>query len=147
MSLADLTYTKIVVGLPDAEGGVSGEGLWTKHLYGDVYEVHNSPWHSREVNFLDHVEAIAPSADHHPRFVRVVHRSGHRTIHVIFLQRQDSSQAEVLRRINELGGTYEGADHALYAIDVKSPGSWQGMLTYLEEQAKVKMLEYRWSAY
>ncbi len=51
---------KIVVDIPEGDLGVFGEGLWAKPLSDDLYEVQNSPWHSRNINFLDVVKAIAP---------------------------------------------------------------------------------------
>jgi hypothetical protein len=111
---------KIVVDMYDETFGISGEGLWAKPLGNDLYEVRNSPWHNTEINYLDVVRAVAPSEDMKPVFVDVYKRSGHRTIHVYFdKESTEEERKNVLRALNELGATYEGATTQLYAIDLK----------------------------
>jgi hypothetical protein len=122
---------KIVVDLPDAEDGVGGEGLWAAKLGDDLYDVQNLPWHTLEINYRDVVRAIAPSEDMRPVFVEVVHRRGHRSIHVIFFDEANSHKDEVLARIKELGATYEGADSRLFAFDIKPEVDFDDVADYL----------------
>jgi len=114
-------YVKIVVDLPDAEDGVGGEGLWAVKVGEDLYEIHNSPWHTLEINYKDVVRAVAPAEDKKPVFVEVVHRRGHRSIHVVFLDDSREARDEILGRIKELGVTYEGMHNSLFALDLE-PG-------------------------
>jgi Domain of unknown function (DUF4265) len=137
---------KIVVDLYDDTFEVSGEGLWAKPLGDDLYEVRNSPWHNTVINYLDVVKAVAPSEDKKPVFVEVYKRSGHRTIHVYFVKKSTTEERQsVLQTLNDLGGTYEGANAQLYAIDL-GPGvdfnSVAGSLQQFEEKG---VLEARYA--
>jgi Domain of unknown function (DUF4265) len=145
--MADVELEKIVVNLPEPDLGVGGEGLWVKALGNDLYEVHNSPWHSREINYLDVVKAISPAEDKKPVFVSVERRGGHRTIQVILLENGQTVRDEILARLNELGGTYEGAHSKLFAIDFAPGVDWEPAKSYLEQLLAEDKAEYRWSAY
>jgi hypothetical protein len=82
--------------------------MWAKPLGGDLYEIQDSPWHSREINFLDVIRAIAPSEDKNPVFVSVERRSGHRTIQIILLEDGTPHKDELLAELNKRGATYHG---------------------------------------
>jgi hypothetical protein len=143
----DHDFVKIVADLPEGDLGVYGEGLWTKPLGHDLYEVQNSPWHCREINFLDVVKAIAPSEDKHPVFTSVERRSGHRTMQIILLEKGKANKDDILARLNELGATYENANGSLFALDYAPGIEWEAAKTYLDDLAVKEWLEYRWSAY
>lgn len=51
-------FVKIVVDLPEPDMGTGGEGLWTVQVGPDLYEVRNSPWHARNINWGDVVRAV-----------------------------------------------------------------------------------------
>ncbi len=97
--------------------GVGGESLWAAPLGDDLYELRNSPWHARTINWLDVVEARPRTENEWPEFVKVHRRSGHRTIHLYILDAGQSRREEILQRCNQLGATYEGMDHTIYALD------------------------------
>jgi len=137
---------KIVVDLPDAEDGVGGEGLWAAKLGDDLYDVQNSPWHTLEINHRDIVRAIAPSEDKKPVFVEVVHRRGHRSIHVIFFDEGLGYKHEVLTHINALGGTYEGAHSLLFAIDLGPEVDFDEVADYLNSCLDKGWLDLRFAA-
>ena len=145
--MADDDFLKIVVDIPKGDLGIYGEGLWTKPLGNDLYEVQNSPWHSREINFLDIVKAIAPAEDKHPIFIEVRQRSGHRTIQVILLEAGKPHTDEILDEIEKHGGTYERANTCLFALDFAPEIDWDFTKTYLDACTEKQWLEYRWSAY
>jgi hypothetical protein len=107
---------KVHFELQEPELGVSGESLWAAPVGPNLYELRNSPWHVRAVNWLDIVEAVPEAEDQLPEFVRVRKRSGHRTIHVYILNDGQSRNDEILQRCNELGCTYEGMDKRMYAL-------------------------------
>ena len=52
---------KVVIELPEPDMGVTGERVWAVPLGSDLYEIRNSPWHSRQVNWGDIVKARAQS--------------------------------------------------------------------------------------
>jgi len=140
-------FTKIVVDLPDAEDGVGGEGLWTIALGKDLYEIRNSPWHSREINYLDVVKAIAPASDKHPVFISVEKRSGHRTVQIVILEDGKSRKDEFLAELNRLGATYEGAHNTMFALDFAPGMDWDPALNYLKELLHQDLVDHRTSAY
>src|SRR5262249_9204989 len=96
--------------LPEPDMGVSGESLWAAPVGVNLYELRNSPWHVRNVNWLDVVEAIPRNEDEWPEFVRVHKRGGHRTIHIFILDAGTNRKQEVLDNCNRLGSTYEQMD-------------------------------------
>jgi hypothetical protein len=137
---------KIVVDMYDETFGISGEGVWAKPLGNDLYEVRNSPWHNTEINYLDVVRAVAPSEDRKPVFVDVYKRSGHRTIHVYFLKEStEEERKNVLRALNDLGATYEGATAQLYAIDLEPRIDFNAIADVLRQFEGDGILEARYA--
>jgi len=136
-------FVKIVIDLPDAEDGVTGEGIWSVQVGQDLYELRNSPWHTLEMNFGDVVRAVSPAEDKKPVVTEVVHRSGHRSIHVQFLGEDQSTKEEVIGRIKDLGANYENADGTLYAIDLKPNVDFDAVAGYLQECETKGWLNYR----
>jgi len=116
-TLANDELVKVHFDLPEPDMGVSGESLWAAPLGENLYELRNSPWNARNVNWLDVVEAIPESDDQWPEFVRVHKRSGHRTIHLYILDAGQGRRDEILQHCNELGATYEGMNDRMYALD------------------------------
>jgi hypothetical protein len=138
---------KVVVDLPEPDMGVSGEGIWAAPIGDDVYEIRNSPWHARNINWGDWVKAVAPNEDQWPRFVSIVKRSGHRTIHVYFLQDDQERKKEILEGINKLGTFYEEAFGKLYAFDCAPEVALDPILNYLTPLKESEVLDLRISEY
>jgi hypothetical protein len=138
-------FVKIVIDLPDADDGVGGEGIWSVRVGDDLYEVRNSPWHTTEINFLDVVRAIAPGEDKNPVVTEVVHRRGHRTIHVIFLDEGTDHKDDVLNHLKELKANYENANGSMYAIDLKPDVDFDVVADYLAECQDKGWLEQRFA--
>lgn len=134
---------KVVVELPEPDSGVSGERLWAAPLGNHLYEIRNSPWHSRKLNWGDVVKALPRSEDQWPIFVEVVRRSGHRTMHVKILPAGKDKRDDFLARFNDLGAHYENADGKMYALDVEPGIDIQPLLSYLQSLKKQKLLSYR----
>jgi len=140
-------FVKIVVDIPDGDLGVFGEGLWAKPLGSDLYEVQNSPWHSREINYADIVKAIAPSEDKNPVFVSIERRSGHKTIQIILLEEGQVHKDEILKELAARGASYENANGKLFALDFSPGVDWALSRAYLDDLFEKDWVEYRWSAY
>src|SRR6058998_1200990 len=86
MARPDKRLTKVLVELP--EGAPYGaESLWAKSLGRGLYEIRNSPWFAFDLHFYDVVRAIADEPDEIPKVVKVVRRSGHKTLRVLFKKR------------------------------------------------------------
>jgi hypothetical protein len=75
--------TKVHIDLPNNPHS-GGEALWAKALGDDLYELRNNPFYAYGLNFLDVVHAIPRAQDQKPSVLKIVRRSGHRTIWVTF---------------------------------------------------------------
>ena len=134
---------KVILDVSDDTFGISGERVWASHLGNDFYEIRNTPWHTRDVNWGDVVRAVAANEKEWPKFVEVVRRSGHLTLHIHF--RDDADEAfrtAVLNRLKDWRASYENADSKLYAIDVQPEGDLDGLCAYLDQLGSSK-LDYR----
>jgi hypothetical protein len=136
-------FVRVVVDLPEPDEGVSGERLWAVPVGDDVYEIRSSPWHARNINWGDWVKAISPSDDQWPRFVSVVKRSGHRTMHVYFLSENNEEITEALTEINRLGASYENADGKVYAVDCEPEIAVGPIVDYLSQLKTIGAIKFR----
>ena len=140
-------FVKVILELPDPSEGVGAERMWAIALGNDVYEIRNSPWFARNVNWGDWVKAIAPDNDKWPVFVSVVKRSGHRTIHFFLhevgLERKDS----ILREINRLGAHYENCNGTMYAVDCQPEIDITPIIEYLNRLEAEDALRFRVNAW
>jgi hypothetical protein len=133
---------KVVIDTLDPDVGVGGERVWAFSLGNDLYEIRNSPWYARNVNWGDWVRAIAPSDDKWPVFVSVVKRSGHRTIHVILLEGGFSRREQILREITRLGASYENNNDKMYALDCPPEVDVAPIIQYLENLETNDVVEF-----
>ena len=102
----------------DDDGNV--ETLWAYALGNDRYRLDNTPWYAYRVSCGDVVEARPSEPGDFPEFIRVVEKSGFRTLRLILKPPADKapeSQA-ILDQLLELGCAYEGAHPGYIAIDV-----------------------------
>lgn len=126
------SLVKVHFDLPEPEMGVGGESLWAESVGPNLYELQNSPWHARTVNWLDVVEAVSEAEGQIPEFVRVHKRSGHRTIHLYIFSEGESRNEDILERCNELGCTWEGMDDRMLALDFPPEVDISPAIQYLE---------------
>jgi hypothetical protein len=138
---------KVHFDLQEPEMGVGSESLWAAPVGGNLYELRNSPWHVRTVNWLDVVEAVPKSEDQVPGFVRVHSRSGHRTIHVYIFDEGQTRKEEILQRCNDLGCTWEGMDNRMYALDFPPQIDVDPAIEYLESLREPGVATWRMNEY
>jgi hypothetical protein len=102
------------------EGDGYVETLWGTPLGRNKYRLENSPFFAYGVSWLDVVEARPPAKGEFPEFIRVIKKSGHRTIRIIFKPPVDRSRMSmaVLERLKEMGCNYEGANPAYIVVDI-----------------------------
>ena len=107
---------KVVLFGPEGEV----ETPWANALGDDLYELDNTPWFAYGLSWKDVIEARPPAPGEWPEFVRVVKKSGYRTVRVMLEPPADKSEESrrFLARINEIGCTYEGMNQRLICIDV-----------------------------
>ena len=127
--------------------GVGGESLWAAAVGPNLYELRNSPWHVRKVNWLDVIEAIPEAEDKLPEFVKVHKRSGHRTIHVYVFEAGQVNKQEFLEMCNQLGATYEGMDDKMYALDFEPEIDIAPAIEYLESLQNRELITWRLNDY
>jgi Domain of unknown function (DUF4265) len=138
---------KVHFELIEPEMGVGGESLWAAPVGPHLYELRNSPWHVRTVNWLDIVEAVPKTEDQQLEFVRVDKRSGHRTIHVYILEDGQSRKDEILQRCNDLGCTWEGMDNRMFALDFPPDVDVAPAIEYLESLQEASAADWRINEY
>jgi hypothetical protein len=134
---------KVHFDLAEPDMGMSGESLWAAPVGLNLYELRNSPWHVRNVNWLDVVEAIPRNENEWPEFVRVHKRSGHRTIHVYILDAGKIRTKEILDNCNRLGSTYENMDGRMYALDFQPGIDVAPAIEYLESLKAHDLADWR----
>jgi len=134
---------KVHFELPEPDMGIGGESLWAAPVGTNLYELRNSPWHVRSVNWLDVVEAIPQNENERPEFVRVYERSGHRTIHVYILDAGKCRKQEILDNCNRLGSTHENMDFAMYALDFAPGIKVAPTIEYLESLKAHDVADWR----
>ena len=127
--------TKIHIQVSDDVFGLTGESVWAKPLGNDLYEIRNSLWHSCEINWGDVVRAVPKRVDLKPEFIEVVRRSGHRTIHLLFLQDCPATTKDsILACLTNWNASYENSGGSLYAVDISPDGDFRGLCEFLDEK-------------
>jgi hypothetical protein len=129
-------HSKVIFRVPEDDGSFSVETLWATALGNDEFKLDNSPFHAYSVSWGDVVYAPVELAEGMPTFVRVIRKSGHRTVRVIFdppvLAGNDSDR--VLKGLISLGCTYEGANRGYMSIDVPPSVQLESVRRYLIDQ-------------
>ena len=111
--------TKVHIDLPN-HWATGGEAMWATLLGGNRYRIENVPFYAYNLNYGDVVEAVASAPDRKPSVMRVVARSGHRTIRVFF--KEATEENERLTRLKSLGDlkvTFERCNDRYFALDLE----------------------------
>ncbi len=138
---------KVHFDLQEPDMGIGVESLWAAEVGPNLYELRNSPWHVRTVNWLDVVEAVPEAENQWPEFIKVHKRSGHRTVHIYILDHGRSRTNEILQRCNDLGSTYEGMDDRMYALDFSPELDIDPAIKYFESLLASNLAEWRINEY
>jgi Domain of unknown function (DUF4265) len=111
------------------------ETVWAEPVGPDCYRLDNSPFWAYGVSWLDVVEAHLDEGGQ-LAFTRVVEKSGHRTVRVIFrpgIDENPEGQA-VVDELGRLGCTYEGMHPGYIAIDIPPSVELMEVADYLTDQ-------------
>jgi uncharacterized protein DUF4265 len=134
----------VILDVRDPRFGITGERVWASPLGDDLYEIRNTPWHTCDVNWGDVVLALSDSEDHWPTMQKVVRRSGHRTLHIVFFKEAtDVEKQGMLSRLKDWKASYENAQDRLYAIDVEPDGDFDALCVFLAAPELQRILDYR----
>lgn len=111
------------------------ETLWAVALGNNLFRLDNSPFYAYRVSWQDILEATEEAEDFY-EFVRVVEKSGNRTVRIIFqnFSGNDERGKQILSDIKNLGCSYEGANSKLISINIPSTVSFESVVNYLSEQ-------------
>ncbi len=111
------------------------ETLWAVALGNNLFRLDNSPFYVYGVSWLDIIEA-REIAEGFYEFVRVVEKSGNRTVRIIFQQftGNDEQGKQILSDITNLGCSYEGANSKFIVITIPSIVSFESVVNYLSNQ-------------
>jgi len=136
MNEASSPHSKVLFRMPEDDGSSRVETLWAIPLGEDKYVLDNSPFYAYSVSWKDTVYAPVTEVEGLPTFVRVIKKSGHRTVRVIFEPPvQEGNESDVLLQgLLKLGCTYEGANRGYMAIDLPPEVSLESVRQYLIEQ-------------
>ncbi len=96
------------------------ETLWATPVGRDRYKLDNSPFYAYGVSWQDVIEARPEHEGDLPTLVRVVKKSGNRTVRVVLDPPADQSEesATILEWLVELGCSYEGAAAGFLSINI-----------------------------
>lgn len=127
---------KVLFRVPEEDGSAQVETLWATALGNDEYKLDNSPFYAYSVSWEDVVYAPVDPDEGRPTFVRVLRKSGNRTVRVIFDPpvAEGNASAGVLQGLVELGCTYEGANRGYISINVPPSTKLEDVRKYLIER-------------
>jgi len=134
--------TKVHIDLPN-HWAVGGESLWAASLGNNRYRVDNVPFYAYNVNYQDVVEAQVAAPDLKPSVLRVVERSGHQTLRVLFAEDvPEEHRVQRMASLAELHVEYERATSRLFALDVLPGANIEIVRSRLDEWERDGFLEY-----
>ena len=111
---------KVLFRIPEDDGSANVETLWATPLGEDRYQIENSPFYAYAVSWKDIVYAPYNLDEKFPTFERVISKSGHKTIRIVFETpaTEGSESYKVLQQLVSLGCSYEGANKLYICIDI-----------------------------
>ncbi len=113
------------------------ETLWAFDLGAGRYRLDNLPWYAYRVSLGDVIEA-ASDAEGQLHMVRVVSKSGNRTLRLFFVAADlhtdwPAEIREVMDRLVELGCSYEGANRQYQAVNVPPEANLEAVTRFLTD--------------
>lgn len=132
MAESEEKLTKVWVDLPN-HWACGGESMWASPLGDNLYELRNVPFYAYDLNYGDVVRTVAESPEHKTEIQKVVRRSGHETLRIVFMDGSTVTQRTgILDRLTEIGCSWEGANESFYALDLSPETDIDAVRDYLE---------------
>lgn len=124
---------KILFRVVEDDGTATVETLWATKVGEDRYQIDNSPFYAYGVSWQDTVFAPFDQNEGFPTFQKIVSKSGHRTVRVIFDPPVENGNAsdQLFQGLVSRGCTYEGANRGYMSIDVPPSVKLQTIRQYL----------------
>ena len=112
--------SKVLFRVQEPSGSVVVETLWATPLGEDLHQLENSPFYAYSVSWKDIVYAPYDPVEQFPTFQRVLSKSGHRTIRIIFDEAvtEGSASKLLLQELVSLRCSYEGASKTYICVDI-----------------------------
>jgi len=111
--------TNVHVDLPN-HWATGGESLWAADLGSDRYRLDNVPFYAYDLNFHGVVEAKSAAPELRPSVLRVVERSGHRTMRVFFADEvAEETRLARVRSLSDLHTSFERCSSRYFALDLE----------------------------
>lgn len=125
--MSDDTSSHIKIGLRDKEGDV--ETPWAERLTDSTCRLLNTPFYFYGLSWGDIIE-VRPEPDGMLFFHRVLEKSGHRTVRVLYEDKSENKEP-LFSAIKSLNCSYEGAFDVLICIDIPPEVSLEDVTTQL----------------
>ena len=108
------------------------ETLWAVALGNNLFRLDNSPFYTYGISWQDIVEATEEAEDFY-EFVRIVEKSGNRTVRIIFqnFTGNDEQGKRILKDLENLGCSFEGINSKLISINIPSTVDFDSVVNYL----------------
>lgn len=133
---------RIRVALPDdAWHGVGAEWVWGQRIEDSIYALRNTPFYATDLSYDDRVKVN--DVDGTLSFLEIVSRGGHSTYRIFAPRGQDSPEIQaLLKSLNELHCTLEGANKKLIALDVLPEADIHKVYKALEEAEHAGAIDF-----
>ena len=118
--MAENPEAKVLFRIENEDGTADVETLWAFDLGNDLYKLDNSPFYAYSVSWEDIVYAPYSEFEERAAFVRVVEKSGNKTVRIIFDPPvEDGNESDkVLQTLVGMGCSYEGANPGGFAVNI-----------------------------
>lgn len=120
------------------------ETPWALDLGNHHYQLKNFPFFFYGLSFNDIFEAkCLHDDDPRPYFVKVIKKSGHRTVR-IFLKnsiKESIAAAQVLSQLNALHCGYEGNGDRIFVINIQPHCDFNAVMNLIEDSIEIDMSE------
>ncbi len=132
MTTNELTKILLIQDYEDSDE-IQVETPWAEDLGNDMYRLKNSPFMKYGVSYDDVVEARLTDEEERPVFVRVVKKSGHKTLRIIFDESIETSEESkaVLDELANMECGYEGNGATYFAVNVQPHCDFSRVCDYL----------------
>ena len=123
----------VKIELSGPEGDV--ETLWARPVGPDRYRLENSPFLAYGLSYQDLIEARPRAAGERPALVRVIEKSGNRTIRLLLdpPASESATARAVLRELEDMGCSVEGLHTRCIAVNVPPEIELERVEDYLYE--------------
>ena len=134
--------TKVHIDLPN-HWATGGESIWARALGENRFQIDNVPFYAYDLNHEDIVEAVPSAPNLKPSVLRVLQRSGHRTLRVFFAETIPEDECvNQLESLNSLHVTYERSTARYVALDLAPSSEMTKVRTRLDEWQAAGIAEY-----